>query len=157
VQPIPHDEGRKNERTENDDGRLDAAPDRTEGWTVTRAAILALCVVGLYASGFMYRKSQRASRNELAEPSVVQTPRARVVAGIPNAAFGLAYYVALAAAIPLLGNSQVRIAALVASLAAAAFSAFLAYSLVFVTRLPCVYCWTSHIVNWTLPLLVAWS
>jgi hypothetical protein len=26
----------------------------------------------------------------------------------------------------------------------------LAYSLLFVTRMPCVYCWTSHVVNWAL-------
>jgi len=85
---------------------------------------------------------------------VVQTPRARAVAGIPNAAFGLAYYAALAAAIPLLGVSEVRTAALLASVGAAAFSAYLAYSLLFVTRMPCVYCWTSHFVNWILPFLI---
>jgi uncharacterized membrane protein len=118
------------------------------------AAILALCAVGFYASAFMYRKSQRASRGELTEPSVVQTPRARAVAGIPNAAFGLAYYAALALAIPLLGSPAARTAALVVAFGAAAFSLYLAYSLAFVTRMRCAYCWTSHVVNWVLPLLV---
>jgi uncharacterized membrane protein len=118
-------------------------------------AILGLCAVGFYASAFMYRKSQRASRSELQAPSVVQTPRARAVAGIPNALFGLAYYAALAAAIPLMSVSPVHVAALVASIAAAAFSVYLAYSLLFVTKMPCVYCWTSHVVNWVLPFLVA--
>jgi uncharacterized membrane protein len=46
-------------------------------------------------------------------------------------------------------------AALAAAAAAAAFSAYLAYSLLFVTRMPCVYCWTSHVVNFSLILLVA--
>lgn len=117
--------------------------------------IFLLCALGFYASAFMYRKSQRASRSELSEPSVVQTPRARAVAGIPNAAFGLAYYAALAVAIPLLGLPLVRIAALTVALAAAGFSLYLAHSLLFVTKMPCVYCWTSHAVNWALPFLVA--
>jgi uncharacterized membrane protein len=42
---------------------------------------------------------------------------------------------------------------LAAAAGAAAFSAYLAYSLLFVTRMPCVYCWTGHVVNWSLVLL----
>jgi uncharacterized membrane protein len=124
---------------------------------LTRGALLVLCAVGFYTSGFMYRKSQRASRSELAETSVVQTPRARAIGGIPNATFGLAYYAALAAAIPLLGFPAVKTAALAASLLAAAFSLYLAYSLLFVTKMPCVYCWTSHVINWLLPAVLAWA
>ena len=38
--------------------------------------------------------------------------------------------------------------------AAAAFSAYLAYSLLVVTRMSCTYCWTGHVVNWSLIVLV---
>jgi uncharacterized membrane protein len=123
---------------------------------LTAAAVATLCAVGLYVSAFMYRKSQRASLGQLAEPSVVESPRARALAGIPNAAFGLAYYAALAAAIPLLGVPPVRWAAMAVALGAAAFSVYLAYSLLFVTRMPCPYCWTAHAVNWALALLLWW-
>jgi uncharacterized membrane protein len=109
--------------------------------------MLLLCAAGFYASAFMYRKSDRAARGQLAEPSVVQSERAKVVRGLPNAAIGLVYYGALAAAVPFLHVGVVWACALAASLAAAAMSLYLAYSLLFVTRMPCVYCWTAHAVN----------
>jgi uncharacterized membrane protein len=121
---------------------------------IFRGTIVLLCGVGLYASAFMFGKSRRAARGELAEPSVVQTPNARALGGVSNALVGLAYYAALAAATPFFELRSVWLAALAASVAAAAFSCFLAYSLTFVTRMPCVYCWTSHVINWTLPFLV---
>jgi uncharacterized membrane protein len=43
----------------------------------------------------------------------------------------------------------------VAALMAAGVSVVLAYSLLFVTKMPCVYCWTSHAVNWMLAVGVA--
>jgi len=116
--------------------------------------VLLLCAVGFYASAFMARKTARAARGELSEPSVVQTPRARVAGGVPNAWLGLVYYAALALAVPFLGHPPVWAAALGVSLLAAAASLYLAYSLLFVTRMPCPYCWTSHAVNWSLPLLL---
>ncbi|MFY9780213.1 MAG: vitamin K epoxide reductase family protein [Candidatus Baltobacteraceae bacterium] len=118
-----------------------------------KVTILVLCGAGLYASAFMGAKARRAGRGELSEPSVVQTPRARVL-GPSNAVFGLAYYSLLAAATPLLGWPWVWWAAFGASLTAALFSLYLAHSLLFVTRMPCLYCWTSHAVNWLLPLLL---
>jgi uncharacterized membrane protein len=121
---------------------------------IVQVTIVLLCGVGLYASAFMARKAQRARRGELAEPSVVDTPRARVAGGIPNAAIGIAYYAALALATTLLGAGPVWWLALAAALGAASFSVYLAYSLLFVTRMPCVYCWTSHVVNWALLVLV---
>ena len=119
-----------------------------------RGTIFLLCVVGVYASAFMYRKSVRASRCQLTEPSVVETQRARVLGGIPNSAFGLAYYATLAVALRFLHSGPVWSAAFGASLAAAAFSAYLGYSLLFVTRRPCPYCWTSHAINFVLPPLL---
>jgi uncharacterized membrane protein len=119
-----------------------------------KGAVVVLCGVGLYASAFMLGKARRAARGELREPSVVQTARARVLGGKPNAALGLVYYALLAAVTPALGTSYVWLAAITASLVAAAFSLYLAYSLLFVTRMPCIYCWTSHVVNWLVPLLL---
>lgn len=119
-----------------------------------KGAILLLCAVGFYASAFMSRKSLKAARGQLTEPSVVETPRARAIAGLPNSAFGLGYYAALAATVPFLGGAGIWTAAFVASLAAALFSLYLAYSLLFVTRRPCVYCWTGHAINAALPVLL---
>ena len=70
-----------------------------------------------------------------------------------NAAIGLAYYAAVALALPFLQVPLVWVLVLAAAAGAAAFSAYLAYSLLFVTRMPCVYCWTGHVVNWSLVLL----
>ena len=120
---------------------------------IVQVTILLLCAVGLYASTFMLRKARRSERGELSEPSVVQTGRARMF-GIPNAAFGVAYYAALAIATGLFGIPAVWWLAFVAAALAAAGSVYLAYSLLFVTRMPCVYCWTSHVVNWALLIAV---
>jgi uncharacterized membrane protein len=121
---------------------------------IARVTIVVLCGIGLYASAFMARKTRRAARGELTEPSVVQTSRARALGGVPNAAFGLAYYAALAIATPFLTYRPVFWLAFGAAVAAAAFSAYLAYSLLVVTRMSCTYCWTGHVVNWSLIVLV---
>jgi uncharacterized membrane protein len=120
---------------------------------IIRVTMLVLCGIGLYASAFMARKAGRAARGELTQPSVVATPRARSFGGVSNAAIGLAYYAALACAVPFLQIPAVWDVALAAAVGAAAFSAYLAYSLLFVTRMPCAYCWTGHVVNWSLLLL----
>ena len=115
--------------------------------------VFLLCAVGVYASAFMANKAHRAARGELTEPSVVHSPRARLVGQVPNAIFGLIYYpcVALAVALPV---DILRQLAFAASLLAAAMSVVLAYSLLFHTRRPCPYCWTAHVINWTLPFLL---
>ncbi|MDQ2681708.1 MAG: vitamin K epoxide reductase family protein [Candidatus Eremiobacteraeota bacterium] len=115
-----------------------------------RLVMSVLCAIGLYASVFMLAKTGRADRGELAEPSVVQTPRASLFGNLPNALFGAVYYAALVAAIWTV-HSQGGLAVIFAiALAAAGTSAFLAYSLLFITRMPCMFCWTSHVVNWLL-------
>jgi uncharacterized membrane protein len=116
--------------------------------------IWALCAAGLYASTFIQLKTIRAKKGGVAGPSVVKTPRAHLFGEVPNSAFGIAYYSLMAIAAFFLAEPAVRIAALSASLLAAATSAYLAYSLLFVTKLPCSYCWTGHAVNWILPLLL---
>ena len=95
----------------------------------------------------MLAKTRRGEQGRLTEPSVVQTPRARLVGGIPNAAFGMVYYLLLAIGIWIAGAPWQVGVRLAASLAATAMSIALAYSLVVVTRMPCPYCWTSHAVN----------
>ncbi|HXP92637.1 MAG TPA: vitamin K epoxide reductase family protein [Candidatus Binatia bacterium] len=119
-----------------------------------RIAILSACAVGFYASAFMYRKALLAARGALTEPSVVETPRARAIGGVPNAAFGIAYYPLVALAMIWFHVTGVWALTVAASFAAAAFSLYLAYSLLFVTKRWCPYCWLSHLVNWTLPFLL---
>jgi uncharacterized membrane protein len=114
----------------------------------------ALCIVGLYAAVSMEAKARRYARGELAAPSVVQQPRARMFGGMSNSSFGIAYYAAMLVAVWLLAVPYVYPAALVASVAAAALSFYLAYSLLFITRMPCPFCWTGHVVNVSLLALL---
>jgi uncharacterized membrane protein len=115
-----------------------------------RFLVLALCAIGLYVSIYMQRKAMLARAGALTEASVVQTPRARVVGGVPNSLIGIGYYFFLATASFALADPAVHIAALIASSLAAAMSLYLAYSLLFVTKMPCVNCWIGHFVNWAL-------
>jgi uncharacterized membrane protein len=118
--------------------------------------ITLLCVVGLYVAVFMLTKSIRAARGLLSEPSVVQTSRARLFA-VPNAAVGIAYYLLLVAAVWFGHGTWAAIAACTAALVAAVTSIFLGYSLLFVTRRACPYCWAGHVVNWLLAISCLWS
>jgi len=126
---------------------------RTE--VVLHAGIVALCLAGLYVSSFMLRKYVRAKRGQLDEPSVVTSPRAKI-GRVPNAMIGLVYYALILLLTPFLSPAHpaVILAALIAALVAAVSSLYLAYSLVFVTRMPCRYCWTGHVINWSLLGLV---
>jgi len=121
---------------------------------VVSPLICVLCCVGLGAALFMQDKANRFARGQLTEPSVVQQPMARVFGGIPNSAFGIAYYVLMLPAAWLLLNTAVWYGALVASAAAGLLSVILAYSLLFRTRMPCPFCWTGHVVNWSVLALV---
>lgn len=123
---------------------------------LVRTVITVLCAVGFYASVFMLRKSLLAARGALDEPRVVQTERASVFFGIPNAAFGATYYVALPAVSWSTRGSVPLACAIAAALLASVTSLYLAYSLLFVTRRSCPYCWTAHVVNWSLLAAVPW-
>jgi uncharacterized membrane protein len=127
-------------------------PEVTIQSMIVRAVITLLCGVGLYTSLFMLAKSRRAERGELRGPSVVKTPRARLF-GVHNSLLGSIYYPGLAVAIwfvhPVVGAALVLAAALFAAIT----SAVLAYSLLFLTRRECPYCWTAHAVNWSLLIL----
>lgn len=122
---------------------------------LVRSVISVICAVGFYASVFMLRKGIRAGRGELSEPSVVQTPRAKLFGGVPNALIGIIYYPALAAVSWSTLPGALRYAALAAAALAAGTSLYLAYSLLFVTKRSCSYCWTAHLSNWA--LLAAFS
>ncbi len=117
--------------------------------------ITVLCGVGLYAALFMLRKSVKAGRGELREPSVVQTPRARLLGRIPNALLGAVYYPAFGVAVWFADRPWEILTLLTICAFAAAVSSVLGYSLLFVTRMPCLYCWTSHAINWSLALCYA--
>jgi len=119
--------------------------------------IATLALVGLGASARMQLKAMAAKRGMLTEPSVVQTPRAHVIGNTPNSVFGLAYYAFMLLGPWFVQDRIVWIAMLCAALLAAAMSAYLAYSLLFVTRMSCVMCWTGHVVNWLLLPVVAVS
>jgi uncharacterized membrane protein len=145
----------------DDKGRGEQAEtaDFTEEWLqsmlVVRVVVTLLCGVGLYTSLFMLHKSRRAARGELDEPSVVQTPRAHLF-GIPNSLLGAIYYPLVGVAVWWVIRPPGMLALLALAVLAAATSAVLAYSLVFVTRRKCPYCMTSHAVNWALLLILCW-
>ncbi|MDQ6930729.1 MAG: hypothetical protein M3126_08710 [Candidatus Eremiobacteraeota bacterium] len=100
----------------------------------------------------MFRKTRLAATGALSEPSVVQQPAARLFLGVPNALLGAVYYTVVLVFIWGIPGGCVPL--LVASALAAGVSFYLAYSLLFVTRMPCKFCWTSHAINWLLVLLL---
>jgi uncharacterized membrane protein len=114
--------------------------------------VTVLSAFGLYTALFMQRKAGLAKKGLLPEPSVVQTSRARLLFGMTNASFGIVYYLAMGAGVWFVAQPWQAATALAASLAAGAMSVVLAYSLLFVTKMPCPYCWTSHVINWLLVL-----
>jgi uncharacterized membrane protein len=122
---------------------------------IVRAVITVLCGVGLYTSLFMLRKSIRAARGEIRGPSVVKSPRAHLF-GVPNSLLGSLYYPAVAVTVWLVRSPLAAVVLLLVVLSAAATSVVLAYSLLFITRRECPFCWTSHAINWTLLALYGW-
>lgn len=123
---------------------------------ILKAAATALCCGGFFFAQAMFFKALRAAQGRLDEPSVVQQPAARLFLGLPNAFFGMLFYGFLAAAIWFATGALWYVLA-AAAFAAAATSLYLAYNLVFVTRMWCPYCWASHAINWLLLSLVMLS
>lgn len=121
--------------------------------------ICILCVVGLwisiYFTGVFYKWFSPGvfwipRVCQLEEKScllVLETPRAKIF-GIPNSVFGIAMYLYvlfdLAFFPPYFG--------LVLCVLALIRSIYLAYSLIFITKIPCPLCFTSHIINFCLVL-----
>jgi len=123
--------------------------------------ILLLCFVGLWVSvyftGIYYRwfkpdvfwVPQVCRLKEATCMNVLDTPRAKLF-GIPNSVFGIfvysylmfdQFFLAPIFGLILLGFAVAR-------------SIYLAYSLLFMTKIPCPLCFTSHIINVVLFLIV---
>lgn len=80
--------------------------------------------------------------------TIVFTPRARVF-GVPNSVLGQLFY-ALLAVVGVaggLGEPLIRLLVLTASGLTVMLGVYLTYSLLFVTRVNCVLCFTSHALN----------
>lgn len=80
--------------------------------------------------------------------TVLETPRAKIF-GIPNSALGIALYSYLI----LNGFFFPPVTGLVLISLALLRSLYLAYSLIFITKIPCPLCFTSHGINLLLFLL----
>ncbi len=117
---------------------------------IIRAFITVLCGIGLYVAIFMLQKTRRSERGLLREPSVVDSPRARLFGGLPNAQIGVLYYPAFLVGIWVAHRPWELGVLLIVSALVGVVSVVLAYSLLFVTRMPCPYCWTAHAINWML-------
>ena len=131
------------------------------------AAVSLLAAVGIaistYFTAVAYRWVRPDTRwipafcrmGEKTCASIVFTPRARVF-GLPNSVLGQAFYLALLAGLPLGLLDRPALAALYlgASLLTVGLAVYLSYSLLFITRVPCVLCFTSHAVNTVIFLLL---
>ena len=109
--------------------------------------LLLCCCIGFVVSMMMHRKAAADRAGLLTEASVVQTPRARLVGGVDNAAIGMIYYPAVAIGSFFFSNSLVFFAVAGAALLALLVSLYLAYSLLFITKMSCPLCMTSHVLN----------
>ncbi|HEY3130889.1 MAG TPA: vitamin K epoxide reductase family protein [Acidobacteriota bacterium] len=80
--------------------------------------------------------------------SIVFTPRARVF-GVPNSLLGQFYYLGLLLGLlsGYLWQTPFVWIAIGASLVTVALGIYLTYSLLFLTRVPCKLCFTSHAIN----------
>ena len=87
--------------------------------------------------------------------SIVFTPRARVF-GLPNSLLGQVFYLALIAAVvgDFLFTKPLVYFYLLASLATVFLGMYLSYSLLFITRVPCKLCFTSHAINLVIFILL---
>ena len=131
------------------------------------AAVSLLAAVGIaistYFTAVAYRWVRPDTRwipafcrmGEKTCASIVFTPRARVF-GLPNSVLGQAFYLALLAGLPLGLLDRPPLAALYlgASLLTVGLAVYLSYSLLFITRVPCVLCFTSHGINTVIFLLL---
>jgi len=87
--------------------------------------------------------------------AIVFTPRARLF-GAPNSLLGQIYYLALLAGVATgrIGQSPWHLVFLAAATLTVLTGAYLTYSLLFVTRVRCPLCLTSHLLNLLILLLL---
>ena len=81
---------------------------------------------------------------------ILDTPRAKLF-GVPNSVFGIGLYIYLI--LNLFAHFSSVVALILLALAVIR-SIYLAYSLIFVTKVPCPLCFTGHIINIILLLAV---
>ncbi len=124
-------------------------------WTVA-----GLCLVGLiissYFTGVAYHWVRPDTRwippvcrmGEETCATIVFTPQARVF-GPPNSVLGFLFYATLATAAITGGLDErlIHFALLGASGVTVALACYLSYWLLFVARVTCVLCFTSHTIN----------
>ncbi len=131
---------------------------------ITHLTVVFLSVIGLwisvYFTGVYYRWfspdvkwiPQVCRMNEKSCRTVLDTPRAKLF-GLPNAVFGIAVYTYVILDVfffPVWPGFLILSFALLRSL-------YLAYSLLFVTKIPCPLCFTTHAINLALFLIYAKS
>ncbi len=87
--------------------------------------------------------------------SIVFTPRARVF-GLPNSLLGQVFYLALLTAVVgnFLFTKPFVYVYLLTSLVTVLLGMYLSYSLLFITRVPCKLCFTSHGINLVIFILL---
>ena len=90
--------------------------------------------------------------------SIVFTPRARVL-GLPNSVLGQIFYLALMAGImgDFIFSLPLFYFYLAGSLLTVVLGVYLTYSLLFLTRVPCKLCFTSHGINLVIFILLLMS
>jgi uncharacterized membrane protein len=122
--------------------------------------IVALAAVGLLISSYFTAIAYRwvkpdanwipsfCRMGEQTCASIVFTPRARVF-GLPNSLLGQVFYVALMVAVvgDFLFTEPLVYIYLLASLVTVFLGMYLTYSLLFITRVACKLCFTSHGIN----------
>ena len=117
---------------------------------------LFLCVLGLwisvYFTGVSYRWfpadvkwiPQVCQLKEESCQLVIHTPRAKLF-GVPNSVYGIGLYLYLI--LFFLGLPLPWVLGLAGAGLATLRSIYLAYSLIFVTRVACPLCFTTHLIN----------
>ena len=137
---------------------------------MTRALIVLLAGVGFLISTYFTAVAYRWMR---ADPTwlppvcrmghdtcaaIVFTPRARLL-GVPNSVLGQIFYVALTAGVvgKFLFLMPAYAAYVAASLTTVVLGAYLSYSLLFLTRVPCTLCFTTHAINLVIFVLLLTS
>ena len=131
--------------------------------------LVGLCLLGFgiasYFTGVAYHWVRPDTRwipaicrmGEQTCATIVFTPRARVF-GPPNSVLGLVFYATLAivAVRGDLDEPLVRLVSLGFSSVTVLLGLYLTYSLLFVTRVNCVLCFTSHAINLVLFVILLW-
>jgi uncharacterized membrane protein len=139
------------------------------GEIALRALCLGLAVAGLAIACYFTALSYRliapdaafiprfCRLGETTCARVIDSPRARVF-GLPNSLLGVFYYLAVIG-IVVWGQAPavVEIGLKTVAWGTVGLGLFLAYSLLFMTRIPCALCFTAHAINLGLALGLTWA